>query len=261
MKHVIAALCLVAATAVPASADLKYTIHFELKNQETPAAPDNFLVGLIGAGIAKQLLPTGKADLVYLIGDKGSRIEFLQAAMGVPAGTVMLALPDNTLLVLNPAEQTYWKADVKTAVESLQSSGMAPEVAAKRTGEFSTVAGVKCERVTFDWKMDLPIPEDARATLPADFPATIAMSGDGCTTTDQYQKYAELARKAASNGMMTMLGLDKVTQGGIMLRQRIKLFNIELQSVVTEIAEVDAAASPFGLPAGYKEVPPPAGMK
>lgn len=261
MKHVAAALCLVAAVSSRASAELKYTVHLELKQADAPAdAPSNPMLAMIGAGMAKQLLPAGSADLVYTVGEKGARTDFLQAAMGNPAGTVTLARPDGTLLVLNPAEQTYWKANVQAAMSAMQSAGMAPEVAARRTGEFSTVAGIRCERVTFEWKMDLPIPDAARASLPPDFPSSIAMSGDGCSTTDRFQKYAAIARSTAS-GMMATLGLDKITQGGIVLRQNVRLFGMDLQSVVTEIAETDVSATLFDLPEGYKEVPPPAGMK
>ena len=46
--------------------------------------------------------------------------------------------------------------------------------------------------------------------------------------------------------------------GGIVLRQTMRLGGVDIRSVVTEIAEVEAPAGTFEIPAGYKEVPPPA---
>ena len=64
-------------------------------------------------------------------------------------------------------------------MDNMKAAGVPiPEIAVKRTGQFETLVGAKCEVVTFDWKMALPIPEAARASLPPDFPSTIAMNGD-----------------------------------------------------------------------------------
>jgi hypothetical protein len=262
MKPVVVALCVMVAVPGRLSAELKYTVHMEIKKAEgTAAQPVNPMIAMLGEGMAKQLLPAGSADLVYIIGEKGTRTEFLQAAMRNPAGTVTLAEPDGTLLVLNPKDQTYWKTSVQSAASTMQAAGVKPEVAARRTGEFSTIAGVRCERVTFDWKMDLPIPEAARASLPPDFPVSIVMSGDGCSTTDRFQKYAQLVLKSKANDMLAMLGFDKIMQGGIVLQQNVRLVGLELQSVVTEIAEAEVPASLFELPQGYKETAPPAGIR
>jgi hypothetical protein len=57
------------------------------------------------------------------------------------------------------------------------------------------------------------------------------------------------------------MGIDKLTTGGIVLRQTIRLGAVEVRSVVTEIAEAEAPAGSFEIPAGYKEVPPPTGLR
>jgi hypothetical protein len=260
MKHLAVALCLVLAVAGDLSAELKYTVHMQIKKAEGPGGqpPANPMVTMLADGLTRQMLPGGSADVIYIVGERGMRIEFLQSAMGNPAGTITVTQPDGTLLVLNPKEQTYWKTSVSSAAAAMQGAGVTPDVTAKRTGEFSTVAGVRCERVTFDWKMDLPIPEAARASLPPDFPTALVMSGDGCSTTDRFQKYAQLASKSRANEMMALLGFDKMMQGGILLRQNVRLVGVELQSVVTEIAEADLPASLFELPEAYKETAPPA---
>jgi hypothetical protein len=258
MKHVIAALCLVLTVSARVSAELKYTMHMEMKTTEAAASqPVNPLLASMGAAVMKQIVPEGTADIVYLIGEKGARAEFTKAAMGQPAGTINLARPDGVLIVMNPTAKTYWKTTSQAGLTAMQAAGVpAPEVTAKRTGQFETISGVRCEVVQFDWKMPLPIPEAARASMPADFPTVITMNGDSCTATDQYQKYAELALKAVS-GMMTVMGFDKIAQGGLILRQTMSMMGMEMRSTVTQISEEAAPEGAFDIPADYKEVPMP----
>jgi hypothetical protein len=260
MKKIVMVLCLLALVSARASAELKYTMHMEVKKGETPGAQGtNPMMAMMGDAMMKQLLPAGAADMVYVIGEKGARIEYLQAAMGQPEGTVTLALPDGTLVVLNPKDQTYWKTTTQNAVATMQAAGIAPQATAKATGQFDTVAGLRCEVVAFEWKMDLPIPESARASMPPDFPTSLSMSGDSCVVKDQFQKYAELSAKNTGSNMMASMGLDKIAQGGIVLRQNMRMAGVELSSVVTKIGEEDVPAGAFEIPAGYKEVPAPTG--
>jgi hypothetical protein len=259
MKHIIAAFCLVLTVSARLSAELKYTMHMEMKKTDAaPSQPVNPLLATMGAAVMKQIVPDGTADIVYLIGEKGARAEFTKAAMGQPAGSINLARPDGVLIVMNPTAKTYWKTTSQAGLTAMQAAGVpAPEVTAKRTGQFETISGVKCEVVQFDWKMPLPIPEAARESMPADFPAAITMNGDSCTATDQYQKYAEVALKAVS-GMMTVMGFDKIAQGGLILRQTMSMMGMEMRSTVTQISEEAAPEGAFEIPADYKEVPMPA---
>ena len=262
MRKPVIALCLVAAVSVPLRADLKYTVHIEMKKVEAPVGqpPINPMMAMVGESMIKEMLPAGAADLVYSIGEKGSRIEYLQAAMGQPAGSFNVSLPDGTVFIANPKDQTYWKSTVQAPAAMMEAAGMKPTSTVKRTGTFETVAGQKCEVVTFDWKMDFPIAEATRANLPADFPTGITMNGDTCLTTDQFKKYVDLTAKSQLSDMMTALGLKEVTQGGIPLRHTIRFGNMELQALVTQIGEEDVPASAFEIPAGYKEVPGPTGL-
>ena len=234
MKRILVALCLVTLVSARLSAELKYMLHMEVKKTDAPAAQgSNPMIGMMGDAMMKQMVPDGAADIVYLIGEKGSRIEFMQAAMGQAAGTVNLGRPDGTLIVMNPKEKTYWQTSSQAAMASMKAAGITPpEVKATRTGKFETVAGVKCEVVAFDWKMALPIPEAVRASLPPDFPLELTMKGDTCTTTDQYQKYAEIAAKSTSV-MMTAMGFDKIAQGGLVLRQAMQMIGLEMRSNIS----------------------------
>ncbi len=259
MKNLLVALVTVTFVSVPLHAELKYTMHMEIKKGAAPAAPANPMLGIVGDAVMKQMVPDGAADLVYLVGDKAARVEYQQPAMGLPAGTINLLTNDGTMVVLNPNEKTYWKTTAAETTAKMKAAGVAiPEVTAKRTGQFDTVAGAKCEVVTFDWKMALPIPEAARATLPPDFPSTIAMTGDSCVTFDAYKPYADVINKGV-NAMMAAMGFDKIAQGGFPLRQSYSMNGLEMRMTVTEISEGPAPEHAFEIPADYKEVPMPSG--
>jgi Domain of unknown function (DUF4412) len=278
MRKVCVLLCLAVLVSTRAGAELKYTVKTEVQKPEgqkpeaqkteapkadgqkaqTPAgkAP-NPMLAMMGDALSRQLLPEGSATMTYLIGEKGTRIDFVNAAMGQAAGTVTIIQPDGSTIVLNPKDQTYWKSTMQGMASAMQSAGLTPQVTSTRTGEIETVAGVKCERSTFTMKMDLPIPPAARASLGADFPSSLDMAGDTCLTSE-FQNYAEMAAKTQATGMLAAMGIDKLPQGGIVLRQSVRVGGVELRSAVTEIAEVPAPEGAFEIPAGYKEAQPPA---
>jgi hypothetical protein len=261
IRHAALVVLLAVGASASVRAELKYTMHVELKKVESATPPANPMLAMMGDMLGQQLLPDGPADVIYIIGEKGTRAEFSKAAMGQPEGTIVLALPDGTMTVLNTKEQTYWKATLEAATGAVQAAGFKPTTTAKRTGEFATVAGVRCERVAVDMKLDLPIPEAMRASLPPGFPTSLAMDGETCVTTEQFQKYAELAAKNKAVDILSAMGLDKLMQSGIVLRQTIRLSGIEMESVVTAIGEEDVAPALFSIPADYKEVPSPLPIK
>src|SRR5882672_2465208 len=86
VKKLLATLVIGASFCAPLHAELKYTMHMEIKKTAAPAQPVNPMIGIMGDAVMKQMVPEGAADLVYLVGDKGGRVEYLQAAMGLPAG-------------------------------------------------------------------------------------------------------------------------------------------------------------------------------
>ncbi len=262
LRHASLACCLALLVSARVSAELKYTLRTEVLKTEAPAtAPPNPMVAMMGDAMTRQLLPEGSATMTYLLGEKGTRMELANAAMGQPAGTVTLVRPDGTVTMLNPNEKTYWKAGLQGPAAAMEAAGLTPQVSVNRTGESETVAGVSCEKSTFTMKMDLPIPEAARASLGPDFPASIDFTGDTCATTTAFQNYAAIAAKTQVTGMLAAMGLGKLTSGGIVLRQTIRLGAVELRSVVTEIAEEDVPATAFEIPEGYKEVQPPTGPR
>lgn len=257
MRKALTALFLVAVVSAPLRAELKYTMRMEMKKSDNAAANTNPMLGMMGEQMMKQMLPNGNTEIVYIVGDKGTRMEFAQAAMGQAAGAVNIAKPDGTMYVVDTQNKTYWKTTAQAAADAMKASGLAPEVTARKTGQTDTVAGVKCEIVTFDWKMALPIPEAARASLPPDFPTTLTMTGDSCTT-DQYSKYAEMVGRG-TGGMLAAMGFEKLAQGGLIVRQTMLMMGFEMKSFVTSIGEVTVDPTLFEIPADYKEVPAPNG--
>ena len=258
MKKALTALLFVMLIAAPLRAELRYTMRMDMKKSDTAPAAPNPMMAMMAEQMMKQMLPNGSSEMTYIIGEKGARMEFTQAAMGQAAGSVNIAKPDGTLYVLDPQNKTYWKGTIDAAAAQMKAAGIAPEVTANKTGHSDTIAGVKCDVITFEWKMPLPIPEQARASLPPDFPSELKMNGDSCTTAE-FGKYAAMVKRG-SGGMMTAMGLDKVAQGGIIVRQTLQMLGYEMTSVVTKISEETVDQSLFDVPADYKEVPPPAGM-
>ncbi len=260
MKSLLMACGFLALVSTTASAALKFTLQTQL--QKAAAAPaaeaPNPLLTMMGEAMTRQVLPEGNATMTYVIGEKGTRLEFVNAAMGQAAGTVSLMQPDGTAVILNPKDQTYWKLAMPAAGAALQAAGIKPVVTTTKTGETETIAGARCERSTFTMKVDLPVPEAARKSLGVDFPSSIDISGDTCATTDQFQSYAAMASKTQATGLLAAMGLDKLGPSGVVLRQTIRLGGVELRSVVTDIAEQPDTPGTFDIPAGYKEIPAPA---
>ena len=161
MKKMILALGLMALVSAPLSAELKYTTHMEIKKVDRgPRAagqPDDRHDGRCdheadGAGRAPPTCVPGRRE--------GARIEYLQAAMGQPAGTVNLVRRWHADRDEPEREDLLENHRARQRSRTCSAAGIpSPDVTAKRTGQFETIAGAKCEVITFDWKMALPIPE------------------------------------------------------------------------------------------------------
>ena len=82
MRKALTALFLVGLISAPLRAELKYTMRMEMKKSDAAAAPVNPMLGMMGEQMMKQMLPNGSSEVGYIIGDKGTRIDFTQPAMG-----------------------------------------------------------------------------------------------------------------------------------------------------------------------------------
>ena len=101
------------------------------------------MIGMMADAVMKQMVPGGEADVVYLVGEKGARIEYMQSAMGQPAGTITIFSPDgNSLGPESRKKKPTGKRACNRRSTGMKASGIpTPEVTAKRTGQFDTIAG------------------------------------------------------------------------------------------------------------------------
>jgi hypothetical protein len=249
------ALC---AAAAPLHADLKFTTRMQMRDSASPPkSPADPVLTMFGTRLAETMLPGGSLEMTTTIGEKGLRVEWSTALPDLPAGSVMLGRPDGSVVVLNPALKTYWR--MSAAAVKAMTGGPAPTVTTKKTGEFSDVAGVRCETVTFAMRIPIP-PPPADKPAPPGFPAELTMDGESCIA-EKYQSYSRMLARVPG---LTTMGGEKLAEDGLPLRQvtRSAAFGArEMESLVTKIAEESVPASAYEIPAGFKEVPAPGGGK
>ena len=260
LKQVAMAIIVMVAIAVPARADLHYTMHTEAR-QITTADPVNPMFGMASDILMRTMFPDGATDTTYWISDKGVRVELTKATAFAPAGAVFLQLVDGTMLVLNPNEHTYWKLNLPAMTPTIlmAMTRLNPQAAVVHTGEFDTIAGVRAEHITSTMTMELPLPPTGMP-LPPGMPTSIATTTDSWNS-DQYASYAALAKSTAN-----MMGLGGLIPEGFMLKNVMRnsmMPGFEIESVVTSNSEEPAPADAFDIPADYKEIvaPMPLGIQ
>ena len=236
----------------PLRADLRFTMRTEVRKvQATEVAGSPF--AFLGEMFVKMIAPDGPVETRFLVGDRGARVEVSQTTFTLPAGAVILSPPAGDIVVLNPAERTYWKLSMPGGADIF--SQLNPQVTSTRTGEFASIAGARAERLTFGVTMTVPVPPGLQ--LPADFPTTVSASGE-MWVADQVASASKVV--GALNPLLSMFGLDKLVQNGLVVRQVVRspIFpTYEVETVATEIGEESAPPELFQIPAEYREVPAP----
>jgi hypothetical protein len=256
------ALILCVSIAVPLRADLKCSMHSEMKASNAPApdAAANPLLAMLAGQLAKQLLPEGAADTDYLVTDKGVRTEYVKGGLNMEQeGAVTLLLLNGDFIHLNTKDKTYWKTTAAAMKAMLEASGIQPQVTSKPSTETATIAGVSSKRVDVEIKIPLPIPEELRAQMPPGFPTEIVMTSETWMATTPYEKYVPVTAKV-QEFMGSALGIGRATEPGILMRQILRgsvLGGQQLETIVTKISEEAAPGNAFDIPADYKEVPSP----
>jgi hypothetical protein len=163
----------------------------------------------------------------------------------------MIVRADGSVIVINPAEKTYWRM---TRPAGAPGAPPAPSIKVERSGTFETIAGVRAERAAVEIRVPLPIPADA--AMPG-LPADIAIAADAWLA-DHYKKYAAMA--LGFSAVMGSPGANPLATAGFPMRtiMRGDLFGgQEIESLVTSISETAAPAGAFDVPSEYTEVPAP----
>jgi hypothetical protein len=251
MRRVIAGLVFGALVVAPLRAELKYTLKTEAHaSSVTPTGPVNPLFTMLSSLVLGMIAPQGGTEMTVTVGDRGTRVDYPRAFAMVPAGSSVLVAPDGGMVVLNPSARTYWKAPKIEGVPGM--AGLTPSVTVNRTGAFASIAGVRAEHAAIEIR--LPLPAGAALT---GLPAELTMAGDAWFS-DAHKRYARPS--GALSGLAGSVGLEGLSNAGFLMRSvlRSDLFGQqELESVVTDLRELDVPPSTFQVPEGFTEVPAP----
>jgi hypothetical protein len=254
MKRLLAALLFAVVAVAPLRADLKYVSRVTARPSTVPLPPTtNPMFTMLGGVIVGTIVPTGGVQMTVTVGERGTRIEYDQAYVMVPAGSAMIVRPDGSGVVLNPSEKTYWR--IAKMNVGMMGATLNPDVRITPTAENATVAGVRTTRSTL--AVRVPLPSAAEGGFPG-MPSELSISGD-IWLAPQYARYTKLMPPVA-NGLAA-IGMDTASATGFPMRVVVRgemFAGQEIESVVTSIGEVAAPASAFEIPDGYTEVPQPA---
>ena len=215
----IRALLLLLLTASIAHADLRYTTKVELR---------------VAAAAIKAFMPPG--ETATFLSNDALRIEQLNGH----TKTILLVNGDGSFL-LAPDARTYVR--LPDLVDLLSGTPL-PTPTFRRTGEFATLFGLKAERA--DLTVSIPLP----TTLPG-VPTVATMRGD-IWVADAYREHGRTLRKAIGFVPALPAGIE-----GIVLRQTLRneQMGIEIDYVVTQLAEGPIPAAMFEVPPGYRRQP------
>jgi hypothetical protein len=253
MKLALIALALMM-VAPPRATELQYTrtVSSHAATATPAAAPANPLLAMIGPMVVNMLAPAEGVTSTVTVGARGTRIEYAQAYLMVPAGGVVLTRPDGSLVVLNPAARTYWKTPAPGGPAADAASAATIDV--QRTGERSVVSGLRVERAAVTIRAPLPIPKDLG--IPG-LPSELVLTGDAWLS-DEYKQFDRAGSSLL--GGLSALGLAMPSLDGFLVRSVLRgelLGGQEIESNVTAVHEVTAPATLFDVPVGFTEVPPP----
>ena len=223
MKHIFFSVCVLSLSTATAEADLRYTTRLEVR------MPAEFK------------LATPPIETLMLVKDGTIRIEHTQGT----ARSVLLIRPDGQF-VLNLDQGTYRRIPDVQAVLSPRAAVASP--AFRSTGEFTTILGLRAQRVEVTMSVPLPM------TPPPGVPTVLPVTGD-LWVADAYRTYTRSISDALGLSIAPTPPLD-----GIVLRQVVRnaQFRIEIEQVVTELTEGPLLAEMFELPQGFRLIGPAA---
>lgn len=224
-----------------------------LREGERPSPYGNF-----GPLLTQLLTPDGPVDIQYVIAGEQTRADVRGRLAALPKGSVVIQkMGDETIRVLNPANQTWYEIPTNQNLGVLLGT---PDVTIEPTGEKATIAGHRAERFRFTQVLRIPLPEGT--ALPAHFPQDLQLSGD-LWSTDAFAGASYAGVFKTLQAFAAIPGVEALTAGGrfplrIALRSPV-MPGYEIRSEVTTIGPIAADPAQFEVPRGYQRVRPPGG--
>jgi hypothetical protein len=236
--------------AAPAHADLRYTVTLRVREAPSTAnAPASEALQLLQRQVAQALAPQASLVSKVVVTDTATRQEFNGATPRVPAGHVLLTFESGDGALLDPATKAYRR--LPAAPPPARQN--APAATARRTGEFSTIAGLRAERVTYT--VEVPTPTDLDPRVAAGLPPALTIEGELWIATD-----VTLPKSASvqTNPAMRAFGLDKLAGTGLVLKQvtrGVLLGNKEVEMLVSDVDRSPVPADLVRIPTEFTENP------
>src|SRR5688500_8398953 len=195
-------MCVLGVSSSAADADLRYKMRIEVR---------------AASAALHAAMPAG--ETVMLVRGDAVRIEQQRGAVR----SVLLLRPDGQF-ALDLGARTYWRIPQESV---LTASPSATPLTFRRTGEFTTMLGLRAERVEVTMSLPLPI------TPPPGFPTALSMTGE-LWIADAYRAYANNIGRAIGSSSAAPAKMD-----GIVLRQVVRnaQLGIEIEHLVTELIE------------------------
>jgi hypothetical protein len=240
MRHITAVAILVAISTATPYADLRFTTRTEIRQTAKPDAA----AAELGAALLT-LMPSGETQT--FIGGGSIRIETTVAPR-----PVVLLRPDGQF-ILYPESQTYFRMPGGQSLIASSTASLSPTFV--RTGEFTTLLGLRSERVLVTLVVNLP--------TAVGFPTRTALEGE-IWLADAYRTETGRLSKALPAVPTVPSGLE-----GMVMRQvfRHPQLGFEFETRVVEVTDEPIAPGTFDLPAGYRLVdlpstssPPPGAL-
>jgi hypothetical protein len=255
----IATALALAFAAAPLRAELRYTMHVEARPSTVKTAVDPTMA-MVAPMILQTMLPQGATEVTCVVGPNGARLQATKEMPLMPAGTYMLVHPDGTAVVVRTSDKTFWKVTSPDLAGTLPGQ---PAVKETKTGQKATIAGVPTERIGMEIR--IPVPKPAGMDMPANMPKDFVINADKWITfqfDDKYHSMLGVAGRMMGFSSPSGAGADKNGGAGFVMRQILRgsMFgDQEVEMLVTKIADGPDSKDGWTVPAGFKEVPAPAG--
>lgn len=248
----VACVVLLAGSGSALNAELKYTVRIET-HKTAVATTGEPLMRELGSVLLEMVAPGGSVEMTCVLGDRTARVQWSKALIGLPADAVLIRQADGVMVVLNPADRTFWKLTIPDWYGL--PAGRKPIVTRTVSNETGTVAGVRAEHSSV--QIRIPFPEATTGALVLGTPRELPLIGDVWVTGAVARYITPTLRNVI--GLATF-GFDVVPEGGFVMRQLLRgpmLGDLEIESRVISLVEEDVPDALFQIPAGYKEIPPP----